>query len=403
MLGRIFTPFILGFLMQPFTTSLLGSLPRSRDLLMARKKHALGKISTTELKQLVVQEMQKIVELQQRTGIDIITSGELLRDNYLSFIAQKIQGATLMSMSEMLDHIKEKQIFESMLETLDVPALSIKNAICVGKIGYQQSLVADEMLLLKNLTKQPLKATLPGPYLMARSMWLSSVSGLYYASKEEMAVDVVAILKQEIDHLCELGVTVVQFDEPVLTEVIFSHHQTRSFMCAALSEKQDFASELQFAKGLISQIMDYAREKTIQTALHVCRGNWSKDESVLLRGPYTALVALFESALPDILMLEFSTPRAGELRSLLSSDILRKKCILGLGVINPRADEVESVAQIIQQAEKALAFLPPEQIWLNPDCGFATFSNRPLNGFDIIEAKLNALNEAKLQLRDRYV
>lgn len=102
-------------------------------------------------------------------------------------------------------------------------------------------------------------------------------------------------------------------------------------------------------------------------------------------------------------MLEFSTPRAGELRSLLSSDILRKKCILGLGVINPRADEVESVAQIIQQAEKALDFLPPKQIWLNPDCGFATFSNRPLNGFDIIEAKLNALNEAKLQLRDRYV
>ena len=138
--------------MKPFTTSLLGSMPRSQALLMARKKHALGKITTAELEQIVVQETKQIVELQQRTGIDIITSGELLRDNYLSFIAQKIQGATLMSMSEMLDHIKEKQIFESMLETLDVPALSIKNAICVGKISYKQSLVSDEMLLLKNLT-----------------------------------------------------------------------------------------------------------------------------------------------------------------------------------------------------------------------------------------------------------
>ena len=146
--------------MKPFTTSLLGSMPRSQALLMARKKHALGKITTAELEQIVVQETKQIVELQQRTGIDIITSGELLRDNYLSFIAQKIQGATLMSMSEMLDHIKEKQIFESMLETLDVPALSIKNAICVGKISYKQSLVADEMLLLKNLTKQPIKGNL---------------------------------------------------------------------------------------------------------------------------------------------------------------------------------------------------------------------------------------------------
>ena len=218
-----------------------------------------------------------------------------------------------------------------------------------------------------------------------------------------MAKDVVSILKQEIDHLCELGVSVVQFDEPVLTEVIFSHHQTRSFMCAALSEKQDFAAELQFAKSLITQIFEYAKNKNIKTALHVCRGNWSKDESVLLRGPYTSLVDLFESALPDILMLEFSTPRAGELSSLLESKILRQKCILGLGVINPRSDEVETVAQIVQRAEKALNFLPPEQIWLNPDCGFATFSNRPLNGFDIIEAKLKVLNEAKLILRERYV
>ena len=82
---------------------------------------------------------------------------------------------------------------------------------------------------------------------------------------------------------------------------------------------------------------------------------------------------LFESALPDILMLEFSTPRAGELSSLLEGKILRQKCILGLGVINPRSDEVETVDQIVQRAEKALNYLPPEQIWLNPDCGFATF------------------------------
>lgn len=136
--------------MKPFTTSLLGSMPRSQALLMARKKHALGKITTAELNQLVIQETKQIVELQQRTGIDIITSGELLRDNYLSFIAQKIQGATLMSMSEMLDHIKEKQIFESMLETLDVPALSIKNAICVGKCSHRAKLLAARILASEN-------------------------------------------------------------------------------------------------------------------------------------------------------------------------------------------------------------------------------------------------------------
>ena len=148
--------------------------------------------------------------------------------------------------------------------------------------------------------------------------------------------------------------------------------------------------------------MDYAKDKPIQTALHVCRGNWSKDESILLRGPYTALVPLFEQTLPDILALEFSTERAGELASLLESETLREKCILGLGVINPRSDEIESVDQIVQKAEQALAYLPPERIHLNPDCGFATFANRPVNVLDTIERKLAVLNEAQTVLRNRY-
>lgn len=388
--------------MRAFTTSLIGSMPRSQELLRARKKRALGKISQTELDALLLKETQAVVKLQENANIDLITNGELSRDNYVSFIAHRLNGTKLMSMSEMLDHIKEKQIFEQMLETLDVPALSIKNAICVGKLGEAQNLVADEMRILKQLTPRPIKATLPGPYLMTRSMWLSSLSQQAYESKEKMGEEVIAVLKKEIDRLCEQGVAVVQFDEPILTEVIFSQHQTRSFMCAALSEKKDFAEELDFATGLIRQVMNYARNKPIQTALHVCRGNWSKDESILLRGPYTALVPLFEQALPDMLTLEFSTERAGELASLLESETLREKCILGLGVINPRSDEIESVDQIVQKAEQALAYLPPERIHLNPDCGFATFANRPVNVLDTIERKLAVLNEAQTVLRNRY-
>lgn len=388
--------------MRAFTTSLIGSMPRSQELLRARKRRVLGKISQTELDALLLKETQAVVKLQENANIDLITNGELSRDNYVSFIAHCLNGTRLMSMSEMLDHIKEKQIFEQMLETLDVPALSIKNAICVGKLGEARNLVADEMRILKQFTPRPLKATLPGPYLMTRSMWLSSLSQQAYESKEKMGEDVIAVLKKEIDLLCEQGVAVVQFDEPILTEVIFSQHQTRSFMCAALSEKKDFAEELDFATALIRQVMEYAKNKPIQTALHVCRGNWSKDESILLRGPYTALVPLFEQALPDMLTLEFSTERAGELASLLESEMLREKCILGLGVINPRSDEIEKVEQIVQKAEQALAYLPPERIHLNPDCGFATFANRPVNVLDTIEQKLAVLNEAQTILRNRY-
>ncbi|MBP3207210.1 MAG: 5-methyltetrahydropteroyltriglutamate--homocysteine methyltransferase, partial [Campylobacter sp.] len=120
--------------MKAFSTSLMGSMPRSQELLLARKKQILGKISKSEVDNILQKETEKVVRLQEKFDIDFITSGELDRDNYLSFVSEKIAGAKLMSMSEMLDFMPQKQRFEDMLEILDVPALAIKNAVCVGKV-----------------------------------------------------------------------------------------------------------------------------------------------------------------------------------------------------------------------------------------------------------------------------
>lgn len=385
-----------------FLVSLLGSMPRSKKLLTAKRKLNKGNINLKTYQEILDEETKYVVELQENNYIDIITSGELNRDNYVSFIAERLDGVTMMSMADMFDYIEDKQGFEQILEILDVPAISIKNAICTGKVKYNKPLVADEMIELKKLTNKKIKATLPGPYLITRSMWLPALSKQYYDSKDSLGEDIIKVLKEEIDSLAKIGVDVIQFDEPVLTEVVFSEGKTRSFMCAALSEKKDPTEELKFATKLIKSVIDYAKEKEILVSLHVCRGNWSRDESILLTGPYTPLLPLFEETLPNILTLEFSTPRAGEISSLLSSDLIRENCTLGLGVMNPRTDEIEPLEDISSRVEEVLHFLPKERIWLNPDCGFATFANRPVSTMEIIDKKLARLNEAKNTLRLLY-
>ena len=385
-----------------FLTSLLGSMPRSKKLLTAKRKFNKGNLDFNSYHQILDKETKYVVNLQEHNDIDIITSGELNRDNYVSFIAERLEGVSMMSMADMFDYIEDKQGFEQILDILDVPAISIKNAICTGKVKYNKPLVADEMIELKKITSKKIKATLPGPYLMTRSMWLPALSKQYYDSKDALGEDVIKVLKQEIDTLYSHGIDIIQFDEPVLTEVVFSEGKTRSFMCAALSEKKDPTEELKFATKLIKSVISYAKEKGILVSLHVCRGNWSRDESILLTGPYTPLLPLFEETLPNILTLEFSTPRAGEISSLLSSTLIKENCILGLGVMNPRTDEIESLENILSRVEEVLRFIPKEQIWLNPDCGFATFANRPVSTMDIIDKKLARLNEAKNTLRQLY-
>jgi 5-methyltetrahydropteroyltriglutamate--homocysteine methyltransferase len=233
-------------------------------------------------------------------------------------------------------------------------------------------------------------------------MWLPNLSGKIYGSKEELGQDVIKIMKEEIDNLMNIGVDVIQLDEPVLTEVVFTEGKPRSFMCAALSERKDPKEELEFASSLIGSIIEHIEKHKTVASLHVCRGNWSKDESILLTGPYTPLLELFAKVNPDLLTLEYSTPRAGELSSLLADSRIREHTALGLGVINPRTDEMETLDSILTRAEEAMMFLPKESVWLNPDCGFATFSNSPVNILEHITGKIRSLTEAASILRSKY-
>lgn len=385
-----------------FPTSLMGSMPRSKEVLSALRMMRRGTIEQDDFNKLIEMETEKVIKLQEDLGIDIITNGEIGRDNYVSFVSDKIGGVRMMSMSEMLDYIDDKKAFENILTTLDVPAVSIRNAICVGKLKYNGDIVANELRTMKKFTDKPIKITIPGPYLLTRSMWLPSLSGKVYESKEELGEDVIKIMKEEIDNLIAIGVDVIQLDEPVLTEVVFTEGKPRSFMCAALSEKKDPKEELEFASSMIRPIMEHIDRTETVASLHVCRGNWSKDESILLTGPYTPLIELFAKVNPELLTLEFSTPRAGELSSLLSDPRISENTALGLGVINPRTNDIEAVDSILSRVEEAMKYLPKEKLWLNPDCGFATFSNSPVNIYENISSKIQSLTEAALILRRKY-
>ena len=53
-----------------------------------------------------------------------------------------------------------------------------------------------------------------------------------------LAEDIVRVLREEAQALLAAGARIVQFDEPVLTEVVFKRATGgRSFMCGALGEK----------------------------------------------------------------------------------------------------------------------------------------------------------------------
>lgn len=133
--------------------------------------------------------------------------------------------------------------------------------------------------------------------------------------------------------------------------------------------------------------------------MHICRGNWSTREDVLLSGDYAPLLPALTPMNIDQFVLEYATPRAGDI-AVVGQALNSKE--LGLGVVNPRTITAESPEEIVTRAEKALAYYRPEQLWLNTDCGFGCFAHRCVNVESVATAKITNIARAAHILRERH-
>lgn len=120
---------------------------------------------------------------------------------------------------------------------------------------------------------------------------------------------------------------------------------------------------------------------------------------MLLTGDYTPLLPAFRRMKVRQFVLEYATPRAGDV-AVIGAALGDRE--IGLGVVNPRTEEAEPVAEIVTRVERALHFFRPEQIFLNPDCGFGCFANRCVNDAEVAARKLRNMAEAAARLRERY-
>jgi 5-methyltetrahydropteroyltriglutamate--homocysteine methyltransferase len=373
----------------------IGSWPRPRWLLQAMHDHLEGRLGEPEFEATADDAVRLCVEAQQRAGVDAVTDGEQRRDNYASFVGGRLDNCRLIPLTDLLPLVDDPAHFEAEMRSLDVPASEVRHPAVFGRLGRTRPLAVHEATFTRTLTDRPVKVALPGPYLLSRIMWMECISDRAYRSREHLAGDIVRVLREELHFLLAAGVALVQLDEPVLSEVVFTGTKTtRSFMCGALSEKGDAATELEFARTLLDQVVaGLPRERL---GLHVCRGNWTRDEGAALAGDYRPLLSLLEGVAVGTLFLELCTERAGEIEVLAA---LPSTIRVGVGVVNQKREQVEPVDDIVARGRRAIACFGAERVLLTPDCGFATFADNPVASAQVAEAKLLAIGRAAEILR----
>jgi 5-methyltetrahydropteroyltriglutamate--homocysteine methyltransferase len=347
-----------------FPTSVVGSVPRPdfvRDLINDEK------ISPQEYDRRMEAAVRYVVAMQENAGLDIITDGEWWRKSYIGVIAELAHG----------------------FEVGTNPADGRPWTVVTGKLSPKKpGTIAREVAVLKKLTKSKIKATLPAPALLGERMWEKDKSSKAYPNRDDFVRDCAVILRKELELLKDAGATIVQIDDPHLC--LFVDPEVRKKY-----DNPDKAAD--FAVDMTNQVVEGFGE--LKLAVHLCRraGGRARGE-VHHGGGYDPIISQLNKLKVKHLTMEFTAPGAGDLSVLKK---LREDFEIGLGCVGTEPGVIDTADQIYSRVKKALDFLPPERITLNPDCGFAPGSAAKVS-IDEVYQKLKNQSAAAQKLRAEY-
>jgi 5-methyltetrahydropteroyltriglutamate--homocysteine methyltransferase len=333
-------------------TTVVGSYPQpewlvDRQMLGARlpprvRATEIWRVAPEWLEQ--AQDDATIVAIRdmERTGIDIVSDGEIRRESYSNRFATALEGMDLDNPGTAIDRTGHPN---------PVPRV-------VAPIRRTRPVEKRDVEFLRAHTDRPIKATLPGPFTMSQQ-----AQDDYYKDEEALAMALAAAVNEEVRDLFAAGADVVQLDEPYLQ---------------ARAEKA-----VRFAIKAINRALEGVEGTT---ALHTCFGY----AHIVHNRPngYPFLEELADTAADQIAMESAQqNVDLGVLRSLSDKTLI-------VGVID-LSDEspVEDVATVAHRIRTALHFVEPERLILSPDCGMKYLPREKAFG------KLRALASAAERVR----
>ncbi len=346
-----------------FPTSVVGSMPRPaflRELINADPQ-------PDDYERYMDAAIRYVVALQEHAGLDVLTDGEWRRKSYIGVIAELAHG----------------------FELSTNPADGRPWTVVVDKLSPKTpGFIAREVRFLKSITHRKIKATLPAPALLGERMWDAKKSARAYPKRDDFVRDCVPVLRRELELLKKEGVAIVQIDDPHLC--IFVDPQVRGRYDDA-EKASDFAVDMvnQLAEGITG----------VKLAVHLCRRAGARVRGEAEHGGgYDPILRQLNRLKVHHLTMEFTHPGAGDMAVFKK---LRDDLEIGLGCVSCTPGVIDSADDIVARVKKALQYLDPARVTLNPDCGFAPGSAAQVS-IDEVYAKLRNQSEAARRLREEY-
>lgn len=319
----------------PLPTTVVGSYPVPRWMERIKTEYFRGRMSHVQLLDVHEMAIKAALHDQKQAGIDIVSDGELRRDNDIDYFLAKIPGVEIRNTAkdfyfDYYDATASKPLPEQ-------PGTPLR--------------LADDFAFTAAHTSAPIKFSFTGPFSLAHR-----IGGNAYPDRRELVLAVARVLNAEARALADRGAELLQIDEPFL---------------AGYPDAVGIAVE---AVNVVTS------EVPVTWALHVCYGN--RYARPLWEGHYDFLFPSVLEARVDQLVLEFARKGYEDLPVVEKFSWDRD---VGLGVIDVKSSEVETAGLVADRIRRALELVPASRLIINPDCGL-----RNLPG-PVARAKLAAM------------
>jgi 5-methyltetrahydropteroyltriglutamate--homocysteine methyltransferase len=297
-------------------TTVVGSYSMPGWLERLKTEYFARRISRVDLDEIHDTAVKAAIKDEEVAGLDIITDGELRRDNMIDYFVERMPGV-------QINHASKKFYYD------------FYDSVVEGKLPHAPLGLAEDFRFLRANTDREAKFCVTGPHSLSKRIRNNS-----YPNEAEFARAIADVLNLELKDLVKAGARYIQIDEPYYS---------------------GFPEDLAWGVEVLNTLVEGVDAKI---GVHICYGNRYGKPS--WEGSYKYLVPKIFDAKVQQLTLEFAR-RGDEDLELLQE--LAVHFDVGVGVIDVKTHSVETADIVAERIRKALKFAPANRLFVLPDCG----------------------------------
>jgi 5-methyltetrahydropteroyltriglutamate--homocysteine methyltransferase len=318
-----------------FSTTVVGSYSVPEWLERLKTDYYQRRISGAYLREIHEVAIKAALKDQERAGIDVVSDGELRRDNDVDYFLVRMPGVEIPHLAKAFYYDYYEGVVRHHIPE-DAPPLGL----------------VDDLRFTRDYADRPIKFSLTGPFSLAKR-----VDNEAYPDEADLVMAFARILNAEARALDAAGAAVLQVDEPHLA---------------------GYPDQVGLAVQALNKVFDGVETRR---AVHICYGN--RYARPIWEGHYDFLFPAVLEADIHQLVLEFARKGYDDLELFKRYPA---PFTLGLGVVDVKSPDLETPDLVASRIKRALQVLPPERIVVNPDCGLRHLPP------DVARAKLGALS-----------